>query len=161
MTKLRAWRNFPVTYRAEEMQLLAQWILAGEGCSVVGLSGCGRSNLLNFLCHRPEALRNYLPAEADPVVLIPVDLNNLPANDPATFYRLLLRAFYWLRERFEPELSETITTLLPGKPGCSRPFSLPKCLARTAAPLSSGRDAGGSGPESFFGSRIPVILTTI
>jgi hypothetical protein len=35
----------PATYRSKEMQTIARWILAGESGSVVGLAGCGRSNL--------------------------------------------------------------------------------------------------------------------
>ncbi len=37
MTIQQTWQSFPPTYRAEEMQILARWILAGEGGSVVGL----------------------------------------------------------------------------------------------------------------------------
>ncbi len=115
-------KNFPPTYRAEEMQILAGWILTGEGGSVVGLAGCGRSNLLYFLCQRPEALRAYLPPEAGPTALIPVDLNQLPATDPATLYRLMLRAFYWARARFEPQIQEAITALYLENRAVQDPF---------------------------------------
>jgi hypothetical protein len=101
----------PADYRKKEMEILAEWILAGESGSVVGLAGCGRSNLLDFLCHRPEVLATYLPDEAGPVVLIPIDLNDLPANDSSTLYRLILRSFYWERKRFAQHLADTITRL--------------------------------------------------
>jgi len=90
----RKWESYALTYRAREVETLAGWIAAGESGSVVGLAGCGRTNLLEFLCHRPDVLRSYLPPPARPVVLIPVDLNNLPVNNPSTLYRTLLRAFY-------------------------------------------------------------------
>ncbi len=108
----RRWEQYPDEYRAKEMQIIANWVLAGESGSVVGLPGCGRSNLLEFLCHRPEILsKKYLPETADSVALIPVDLNHLPANNSATLYRVLLRAFYWVRERFNPNVKERIARL--------------------------------------------------
>jgi hypothetical protein len=45
--------------------------------AVVGLAGAGKSNLLGFLCGRPEVVRSYLAPPAS-VVLVPADLNNLP-----------------------------------------------------------------------------------
>jgi hypothetical protein len=93
------------------MKRLAEWIASGESGSVVGLSGCGRSNLLGFLCHQPKALQAYLGPRARPVALIPVDLNNLPAHNLATLYRVIARAFYRVRERFEPALQEKVAQL--------------------------------------------------
>ena len=106
-----AWEKYPLTYRAREMRLIAQWIMAGDSGAVVGLKGCGRSHLLGFLCHRQDALKHYLPGYARQVVLIPVDIYNLPATDLSTLYRVILHAFYWLRERFDPELQQAITGL--------------------------------------------------
>lgn len=104
--------QYPDSYRAKEMQVIADWVLAGESGSVVGLPGCGRSNFLDFLCHRPDILsKKYLPDAADAVALIPVDLNHLPANNSATLYRVLLRAFYWVRERFNSNVKERIARL--------------------------------------------------
>ena len=111
MQSPKAIQNFPDNYRSEEMQILARWIRAGESGSVVGLVGCGRTNLLDFLCYRPNILQTYLPTGSLPVAIIPVDLNQLPANDAATFYRVILRAYYWVRERFSPTLQTQITTL--------------------------------------------------
>src|SRR5512137_2688507 len=102
------WDSFPPTYRAAEMQTLARWILTGRSGSVVGLPGCGRGNLLGFLCYRPEALRAYLPPNAGPVALVPVDLNQLPSNDASVLYRVILRSFYWMRDYFDPAMQETV-----------------------------------------------------
>ena len=75
------------------MKILSGWIMAGESGSVVGLLGSGRSNLLGFLCHRPEVVRAYLPAQVGSIALIPVDINNLPANNLSTLYRVIVRSF--------------------------------------------------------------------
>lgn len=91
--------------------MLARWIGAGVNGSVIGLSGVGRSNLLGFLCHRPEVLATYLPNPALPVLLVPVDLNNLPDPTLATFYRVLLRAFYEVLPRLPLALQPLATQL--------------------------------------------------
>lgn len=110
-------------YRSQEMQILADWILAGESGSVVGLSGCGRSNLLLFLCERPDLLQaRYLPPNASPVALISVDLNHLPAYDAATLYRVILRSFYWGRERFEAPVREKIRVVYAENRAAQDPF---------------------------------------
>lgn len=111
MAKNKAWEAYPPSYRADEMKTIAGWIVAGESGSVVGLSGCGRSNLLGFLSHRPDVLQSYLPEKAMAVAVIPVDIYNLPANDLSSLYRTILHAFYWVRDRFDANLQQTITTL--------------------------------------------------
>jgi hypothetical protein len=129
MTISRSWKAYRLTYRAEQMKTLAGWILAGVSGSVVGLAGAGKSNLLGFLCHRPEALQSYLPSQADPVASIPVDLNNLPSNTLATFYRVILRSFYEVRDRFDLTLQQTIADLYRENRVARDPF-LPQSALR-------------------------------
>jgi len=112
----------PESYRAKEMKVLARWILAGESGSVVGLAGCGRSNLLDFLCHRPEVLVDQMPAGVRPIAFISVDLNHLPANNPATLYRVLLRSFYWEREHFDQHIRDRIIALYQENRTTQDPF---------------------------------------
>jgi hypothetical protein len=122
MARNRTWDSYPVSYRAEEMKILADWIAAGESGSVVGLVGCGRSNLLGFLCHRPDVLQNYLPPETGSVALIPVDIYNLPSNDLSSLYRTILHAFYWLRDHFAPTLQQIIADLYLENRAAQDPF---------------------------------------
>ncbi|MBE7471840.1 MAG: hypothetical protein DPW09_13340 [Anaerolineae bacterium] len=119
---LRAWSNYPADYRAKELRLLADWISTGESGAVVGLSGAGRANLLGFLCHRPEVVAGYLRPGAGPIALIPLDLNNLPATDLSTLYRVLIRAFYRVRAGFEPGLAEEIAALYRHSQAETDPF---------------------------------------
>jgi hypothetical protein len=105
------WATYPASYRAREMKNMARWISAGESGSVVGLPGVGQSNLLGFLCHRPEVLQSYLLPQTRPVTLIQVDLNRLPANNLSTLYRVLLRSFYRVRDQFDASLQQKITEL--------------------------------------------------
>lgn len=78
-------------YRRREVAELARWVAAGDSGCLLGPGGAGKSNLLAALEARPERLATGLP-EGWPLAVIRVDLNDLPADDLATFYRLLLRA---------------------------------------------------------------------
>jgi hypothetical protein len=100
------------------MTILASWVQSGESGSVIGLAGAGKSNLLGFLCYRPEVLRSYLPDGNPPIALVWVDLNNLPvggAVDVETnLYRVVLRALYEARAQLsfvERSLAESVETI--------------------------------------------------
>lgn len=125
----RPWQEHPATYRAPQMSLLAKWIEARLSGSVVGWRGSGRSNLLGFLCHRPDALRNYLTYPERVVILVPVDLNNLPARTLSAFYRVLLRAFYEIRHRLPSDLQGLVTELFQAHRAATDPF-LPQSALR-------------------------------
>jgi hypothetical protein len=114
MVSKRSWTAYPVTYRAREMKILAGWIQAGESGSIIGLAGAGKSNLLGFLSHRPEVIQPYLPADFGHLVLVQVDLNNLPGNDLATLFRVILRSLYEARGQLvsiEEALATPVETL--------------------------------------------------
>jgi len=111
MPSSRFWQAFPVSYRSREVAMIAEWISAGESGTVVGLPGTGRATLLEFLCLRPDALQTYLAPYARPVVLIPVDLNNLPDSRLDTLYRVILRSFYEIRGRFDEAVAQTVVEL--------------------------------------------------
>lgn len=108
------WQQLPASYRSQEVTRIAEWIRSGRSGCVVGLTESGRSNLLTFLTHRSEVLQASLstgnPTAAN-IVLIPVDIYNLPANDLSSLYRTILHAFYWARERIDPELHRYATEL--------------------------------------------------
>ena len=129
MTSPRMWRAYRSDYRAKEVKLVVDWIVAGRSGSVVGLAGAGRSNFLGFLCQRPDAVQKYLPAGAKPVALVPVDLNDLPTYDTATLYRVILRSFYEVRAYFSPDLQQTVEDLYRDNRGMRDPF-LPQSALR-------------------------------
>lgn len=125
----RPWQEHPVTYRAPQMSLLAKWIDARLSGSVVGWRGSGRSNLLGFLCHRPEVLRSYLTCPERVVILVPVDLNNLPARTLSAFYRVILRAFYEIRHRLPSDLQAPVAELFQAHRAATDAF-LPQSALR-------------------------------
>ncbi len=110
MAIIRNWNTYSPTYRTKEIKLLARWIHAGKSGTVVGLPGCGRSNLLGYLCHRPDILAQYLPSNRLPVVLIPIDFRDFIGHNISVLYRLLLRAFDQIRHHLPSILAEYIRT---------------------------------------------------
>lgn len=122
MTVNRAWSDYEITYCAREMAQLAEWMKFGLSGTVVGLPGTGKSNLLGFLSHRLDARRFYLKETADSVFVIPIDLNNLPANNMATFYRVILRSFYEMRHQFSANLQDQIVHLYRENRASRDPF---------------------------------------
>ena len=117
--------DYPADYRVREIKTLANWIRAGESGSVVGLAGAGISNILGFLCYRPEVVRSYLSGSVPKLALVLVDLNNLPGNNLSTFFRVILRALYETRPQLaaiEPELAVTVESLYRRVEEKSDPF---------------------------------------
>lgn len=106
VTPQTTWDKFPATYREAEMRQLTRWVAAGQSGSVVGLPGCGRSNLLGFFSHRADLRAAYQAHSPTASVIVPVNLHNLPATDIATFYRALLRDFYHASDTFDLALQK-------------------------------------------------------
>lgn len=94
-----------MTYRNSEIKTIAGWIARGDSGTIVGLPGAGRATMMNYLAERPDALQEHLPDRLT-VIMVPVDLNNLPDDSLATLYRIFLRSLYETRFRF-PQLLQT------------------------------------------------------
>ncbi|MCL4266939.1 MAG: winged helix-turn-helix domain-containing protein [Anaerolineae bacterium] len=123
------WREFPFSYRAEEMRVVAEWLAAGESGTVIGLPGAGRATLLGFLCHRPDVLQVLLSPYERQIILVPVDLINLPDNQLATLYRTILRSFFEVRYRFNRSTQWFISDLYRKSETARDPF-LPQSALR-------------------------------
>lgn len=116
------WANLPATYRQKEMEIVSRWLSAGESGSVVGLPGTGRATFLGFLCYRPDVWQRYLPPDSRGVILVPVDLNNLPDEQLSTLYRVLLRSFYELHKQLEEPMQQIILNLYRKVEATQDPF---------------------------------------
>jgi hypothetical protein len=115
MVSRRAWETYPRRYRAREIGALADWMRAGESCSVVGLAGAGKSNLFGFMCHQSHIVaERYLHDFTPKTAMILVDLNNLPGGDLSTFFRVMLRSISEARVQLmhlDESLPETVQAL--------------------------------------------------
>jgi hypothetical protein len=139
---------YPSTYRAKELRTIAGWISSGESGSVVGLLGSGRSNILGFLCHRPEVLQSYLSVQSSPIVVVPVDLNNLPANNLSALYRVILRSFYRIRNRFEQNLQQSVVDLYLAVRAEQDPFLSQSAFRRVGHNIMGRHKRGDWGKKS-------------
>jgi hypothetical protein len=122
MAANRSWNAYHIQYRKQEMSRLGSWIQAGYCGSVIGLAGAGKSNLLGFLANRPDAVARYIDDKIESVILVPVDLNNVPADDLATFYRVILRSFYERRSWMDALTCNLITQLYLDNRATRDPF---------------------------------------
>lgn len=123
------WHHYPDTYRSEAVKTVAGWLAAGESGVIAGLSGTGKAAFLSFLNHRPDVLNTFFSAHSYQVVLVPVDLINLPDSSLATLYRTILRSFYEVRHRFDSE-QQTIIGDLYRKTEAARDAFLPQSALR-------------------------------
>ncbi len=99
----RDYTRYPKNFRRREVKQIAHWINTGESGSVIGLDGVGKSNLLRFLTNYPTEIQNELPANIK-VALIYVDLNNLPDDNLATLYLIILRSIHEAGWQFTPDI---------------------------------------------------------
>lgn len=93
-------RMYPLTFRSAVLKEVSAWIDGVESGSIVGLGGAGKSNLLGLITYHPELITQYMTKSSSKLMLVSVDLNNLPTNDLATFYRTLLRSLYEAGEQW-------------------------------------------------------------
>lgn len=114
--------GFGPTFRQKEVQLVVNWVVAGVSGAVVGPAGAGKSNFLAFLGHRPEWVAAYFPAGHKPAAFIPIDLNILPNEKQATFYRVILRAIYENQSQLSPTLYELVARLYHENQAIRDPF---------------------------------------
>lgn len=128
MTKNRAWGKYPSTYRQKEVQLLADWVLNGVSGSVAGIAGSGKSNFLGFICHSPERFQPLLTPYQVQATLVPIDLNNLPENSMATFYRLILRSFYEMEAYLPASLRPLVVQTYQDHKAVQDPFLVQSAL---------------------------------
>ena len=105
------WQRFGADYRAQEVKQILGWVQRWECGSIIGLPGSGRASLIDFLAFH-EGGRTQLPADmAARLSFVPLDLNQLPDETLATFYRTLQRAIFERRAALPEALSREIETI--------------------------------------------------
>ena len=128
MSTSRAWSQYSRTYRAREVGMLVDWIVGGRSGSVTGLPGVGKSNFLGFICHRPDVIETWMDAHQLQVMLVPIDLNNLPDDTTETFYRIIMRAFSENCEPLDTSLKQIINTIYLENKAVRDPFLVQSAL---------------------------------
>lgn len=104
------WTGFPVTYRAEQVAVIMNWLAAEESGVVIGGSGSGKSNLAGFLSSRPDAIVPYT-SSPDSHCFLYLDINHLPDLNTPFFYRGMAQALQDTAEHLGTEVQQGIEQL--------------------------------------------------
>lgn len=119
---MKAWEEYPDTYREAEVGQISRAICTGECAAIIGLSGSGKSNLMLFLAHRV-----LLPAGCPRMLL--VDCNRLAERSAEALYEMLRSTVEKLKpgtgpsRAFDGEATEP--TQSPGGAGMDEVQALP------------------------------------
>ena len=105
------WQDFPNTYRAEQVEQIAQWIAAGESGVVLGSSGAGKSNLLGFITARSDILAGAAGVDPASLSVVYFDINSLPLLTVAYFYRGLLQSILATADDLPPDVADALQAL--------------------------------------------------
>jgi DNA-binding winged helix-turn-helix (wHTH) protein len=82
--------SFPLDYCLGDVSRIATAIRKSSSLLVIGMPGCGKSRLFDFLLHRPDALKQHGLSEHSRFIY--VDCDQL-STDPQDMYVVLLREF--------------------------------------------------------------------
>ncbi|MEZ4662263.1 MAG: winged helix-turn-helix domain-containing protein [Caldilineaceae bacterium] len=132
---LAYWRDFPQTYRQEQIATVATWAQSGESGVLVGGAGMGKSNLLGFLTTRPDALQRHMPAHAVDTHIIRFDSNSLPAFTVAYFYRGLLFALRDGAGQFGAESHDAVAAIIQAQTNWDDAFLVHAALVQAHAAI--------------------------
>ncbi|MEZ4706214.1 MAG: winged helix-turn-helix domain-containing protein [Caldilineaceae bacterium] len=132
---LAYWRDFPQTYRQEQIATVAAWAQSGESGVLVGGAGMGKSNLLGFLTTRPDALQLHMPAHAADTHIIRFDSNSLPAFTVAYFYRGLLFALREGAGQFGAECFDAVEAIIQAQADWNDAFLVHAALVQAHAAI--------------------------
>jgi DNA-binding winged helix-turn-helix (wHTH) protein len=76
-------------FRKEESRQLFDLINAGESASIIGMSGTGKSNLFDHICH-PDTQEIYLQKDIDPPIILRVNFHYAPDFSERSLYSVIL-----------------------------------------------------------------------
>lgn len=88
------------SFRHAETQQIFDWIRAGESALVIGVSGVGKSNLLNHICSS-NIKRKYLEDVAPYTIIIRVDFHYLPDLNDRSIYSLILEQLEFVENQVD------------------------------------------------------------
>lgn len=102
-----AWTAYPSTYRLMETKVVAWWIERNLSGCVINMNDFDEADFFGFLCYH-SAFANLVEGSLTRMI---ISLSDLPDNDPNTFYRTILRAFYEQRDFLDTWLQEQVMRL--------------------------------------------------
>jgi hypothetical protein len=108
------------------MRYIAERVMHGDCCAVVGLSNVGKSHLLRAW-RQPDLVRRYLGADADQVGFVYIDFNLMLEMSEQAFYELILRTVLALLQQVptEPPILDRVNAAYHGVVEPTNPFQVP------------------------------------
>ncbi|NTV62164.1 MAG: hypothetical protein HGA65_01335, partial [Oscillochloris sp.] len=131
----------PLSYRAEIIAPLIQSLAAGESCSVVGINGVGKTNMLQQL-RRPDVVEHFAAGRGELLAFCSLDANLLTQHDGWGFFEGMAEALLADLQHMLPtgalsRLTEEHAAIL-ASPG-NYPLALRHCAGALDAVLSHRR----------------------
>jgi hypothetical protein len=104
--------RYKPTYRQDEIRLIYDFARQGESLCFVGISGVGKSNITNFLCHDPYGYKpHYNPDGQQPVIFARFDGNLWDKTESGLWKRLLGELVAVTKDLEPPVESDNIIAL--------------------------------------------------
>jgi DNA-binding winged helix-turn-helix (wHTH) protein len=112
--------------RDEAMRYIAQRVISGDCCALVGVSNIGKSHLLRAWRH-PEAVRAYLGEATDGLGFVYIDFNLMLEMSEQGFYELVLRSVLTLLRKVptEPAIYDQVNDAYGRVVEPTNPFQVP------------------------------------
>jgi DNA-binding winged helix-turn-helix (wHTH) protein len=112
--------------RDEDMHYIAQRVISGDCCALVGASNIGKSHLLRAWRH-PEAVRAYLKEATDGLGFVYIDFNLMLEMSEQGFYELILRSVLTLLREVptEPAIYDQVNDAYSRVVEPTNPFLVP------------------------------------
>ncbi len=112
--------------RDDDMRFIAERVMHGDCCAVVGLSNVGKSQLLRAW-RQPDLVRRYLGANANQVGFVYIDFNLMLEMSEQAFYELILRTVLALLQQVptEPPILDRVNAAYHGVVEPTNPFQVP------------------------------------
>jgi DNA-binding winged helix-turn-helix (wHTH) protein len=112
--------------RDEDMRYIAQRVISGDCCALVGVSNIGKSHLLRAWRH-PEAVRAYLGEATDGLGFVYIDFNLMLEMSEQGFYELILRSVLTLLREVptEPAIYDQVNDAYGRVVEPTNPFQVP------------------------------------
>jgi DNA-binding winged helix-turn-helix (wHTH) protein len=112
--------------RDEDMRYIAQRVISGDCCALVGVSNIGKSHLLRAWRH-PEAVRAYLGEATDGLGFVYIDFNLMLEMSEQGFYELILRSVLTLLRKVptEPAIYDQVNDAYGRVVEPTNPFQVP------------------------------------
>jgi len=122
--------------RDSDLRYIAQRVMDGDCCALVGGSNVGKSHLLRAW-RQPEVVRTYVGDRADRLGFVYIDFNLMLEMSEQGFYELILRTVLAVLRQLptEPAIYDRVNVAYRGVVEPTNPFHVPLSFNEGITPL--------------------------